>query len=62
MASENYINAREASALLGVHPTTFWARRKAGRYPEPVLMIGNRPVFDKAAILAAAERETANAH
>lgn len=53
MAPENLISAREASDLLQVHPTTFWAGRKAGRYPAPVLHIGNRPVFDKGQILAA---------
>jgi predicted DNA-binding transcriptional regulator AlpA len=53
MPTENLINAQQAAALLGVHPTTFWAGRKAGRYPAPVLMIGNRPVFSRVEIEAA---------
>jgi predicted DNA-binding transcriptional regulator AlpA len=50
---ENLIGASDASALLGIHRTTFWLRRRAGIYPAPVTTVGNRPLFDRAEILAA---------
>lgn len=60
MNPENWIGASEAAVLLSISKVTFWSRRKQGRYPDPVLMIGNRPVFDKDAILAAKERGRAS--
>jgi predicted DNA-binding transcriptional regulator AlpA len=53
----NLIGAKDAALICGCSKTTFWLRRRAGRYPEPVTMVGNRPVFDRAAIEAAAAKE-----
>jgi predicted DNA-binding transcriptional regulator AlpA len=55
------IGASDASAILQIHRTTFWIRRKAGRYPEPVITVGGRPLFDEAEIRAAAEKELESA-
>ena len=51
------IGAADAASLLGIHRTTFWLRRKNGRYPEPVITVGNRPLFDEAQIREAKEQE-----
>ena len=59
MASGNLIGASQAASILQIHRTTFWLRRKQGKYPEPVVTIGNRPVFDEAEIRAVAEEESA---
>jgi predicted DNA-binding transcriptional regulator AlpA len=57
MTVANLIGAKQAAEICGVSKTTFWLRRRAGRYPEPVLQIGNRPVFDRAAIEQAARAD-----
>jgi predicted DNA-binding transcriptional regulator AlpA len=54
---QDLIGAAECAELLGIGRVTFWRRRKASRYPDPVLHIGNRPVFDRKAIEAAAKAE-----
>ena len=62
MRPEDLIGADTAAKLLGIGRVTFWRRRSAGRYPAPIVTIGNRPLFIKDQILAAAEQENVDAH
>jgi predicted DNA-binding transcriptional regulator AlpA len=59
MTVANLIGAKQAAEICGCSKTTFWTRRKAGRYPEPLLQIGNRPVFSEEEIRAALEKDAA---
>jgi excisionase family DNA binding protein len=53
------VGVQEASAILEIHRGTFWAWRRAGRLPEPVIKIGTHSLFDREQILAAKEEEPA---
>jgi hypothetical protein len=57
MAVRNLIGVNDAAAILEIHRGTFWERRRAGRYPEPVITIGRHPLFDRDEIVAAAAKE-----
>ncbi len=61
IAAGNLIGASDAAKIIGCHRTTFWLRRKQGKYPDPVTIVGNRPLFDEAQIRASAAKENASA-
>jgi hypothetical protein len=58
---QDLIGVGDAAKIYGLGTVAFWRRRKAGLVPDPILQIGNRPIFDRSAIEAAAAAEKATA-